>query len=92
MRCSGGFGFDSAVSIIGILILIAVLALIIVGIVLLIRGFSGRRDYSQMEELPEPSPGGPPSDSAPRLLRERYARGEIDREEYLQRLQDLVGG
>ncbi|WP_367306080.1 SHOCT domain-containing protein [Alicyclobacillus acidocaldarius] len=26
---------------------------------------------------------------AVRLLKERYARGEIDREEYLQRLKDL---
>ncbi|WP_041707983.1 SHOCT domain-containing protein [Alicyclobacillus acidocaldarius] len=28
-------------------------------------------------------------DHAVRLLKERYARGEIDREEYLQRLKDL---
>jgi len=87
MRCNGGFGLDSAGGIIGIVILIAVLALIIVGIVLLIRGFSGRRDYDQTEEAPEPSPGGPASGSALQLLRERYARGEINREEYLVSVQ-----
>lgn len=35
-------------------------------------------------------PGGEPSaSSARRLLDERYARGEIERAEYLQRRQDL---
>jgi putative membrane protein len=33
----------------------------------------------------------PPADSALEQLRMRYARGEIDRDEYLQRLRDLGG-
>ena len=33
----------------------------------------------------------PPDDSALALLNERYARGEIGRDEYLQKRQDLMG-
>jgi putative membrane protein len=36
--------------------------------------------------------GGEPRPRTPRdILDERYARGEIDREEYLRRLQDIEG-
>jgi uncharacterized membrane protein len=31
-----------------------------------------------------------PAQSAPRVLEERYARGEIDREEFLQKKADLT--
>jgi putative membrane protein len=34
---------------------------------------------------------GPGRDDAMRVLRERYARGEIDREEYMARKRDLGG-
>jgi putative membrane protein len=45
-------------------------------------------------------PAGGPADRAPRnhrpsagldVLEERYARGEIDREEYLQKKRDILG-
>ncbi len=36
---------------------------------------------------PEPGPG--PGESAEAVLKRRYAHGEIDREEYRQRLEDL---
>ena len=36
-------------------------------------------------------PQGDPASSAIRLVEERYARGEIDREDYLQRRKDLGG-
>ncbi len=57
---------------------ILVLALLVVLLVSLIRGTSGR--------------GGPqplPSSRALDLLDERFARGEIDREEYLSRKSEL---
>jgi putative membrane protein len=36
-----------------------------------------------------PPPSGPASETPEDILRRRYARGEIDREEYRQRLEDL---
>lgn len=33
--------------------------------------------------------GGADAESPDRILKRRYARGEIDREEYLRRLEDL---
>lgn len=36
-----------------------------------------------------PEPGPPPADSPETILKRRYARGEIDGEEYRRRLEDL---
>lgn len=36
-----------------------------------------------------PRYGGPPRDSAEEILKGRFARGEIDRDEYRRRLEDL---
>jgi putative membrane protein len=61
---------------------VIVLALIVVGIVLLVRGFSNVAD------------GGERSMRRPRgleALEERYARGEIKRDEFLEKKQDLLG-
>lgn len=49
-------------------------------IVLLIRWLGGPGD-SRSDK--------PQASDAPDILKQRYARGEIDREEYLQRKQDL---
>jgi putative membrane protein len=67
----------------GPLIMILVLALIITAVVLLVRWAGGQW------------PGTTPSRAAPQdrtpldILKERYARGEIDREEYMRRRADL---
>ena len=67
----------------GPLIMILVLAVVIAAAVLLVRGLGG------------PWPGMAPPHSAPSdrtpldTLKERYARGEIDREEYMRRRTDL---
>jgi len=69
----------------GPLIMILVLALLIVAVVLLVRWASG------------PWPGAPAAQHVPPgrtpldILNDRYARGEIEREEYLQRRKDIGG-
>lgn len=73
-----------------VVVMLAVLALIVVGIVLLVRGLT-RHDHVQPGP-PQGPPPGPSSRSALQVLEERYARGEIQREEFLQRKQDLLGG
>ena len=63
----------------GPLIMILVLALVIAATVLLVRWLRGQSPKIAVH--PERSPLD--------LLNERYARGEIDREEYLRRRTDL---
>jgi len=85
-----GNGWGAAGEALMVIVMLAVLALIVVGIILLVRGLSGPNQSAQ--NLP---PGPPPPQStskALQVLEERYARGEIDREEFLQRKQDLLGG
>ena len=55
---------------------------VIYGIVALVR--YARRDDPQRGE-----PAGPPAPETERLLAERFARGEIDEDEYYQRLTSL---
>jgi putative membrane protein len=71
----GGFGLGP---IVWIVILIAIVA----AIVWLVRSL-GVRDDRQMAS-PRRSPGLD-------VLEERYARGEINREEYLQKKNDILG-
>ncbi|HCU93406.1 MAG TPA: hypothetical protein DHU96_12005 [Actinobacteria bacterium] len=58
-------------------------ALVIVAIVLLVRHF-GRAG-----QQPGPAPHAPPTTTAEQLLAERFARGDIDEEEYQRRLNTL---
>lgn len=64
----------------GGLLWLLVLGLAIVGIVAIIRWLLGQTERSG------------PSSGALKVLDDRYARGEIDREEYLQRRKDIAGG
>ena len=90
----GNGGFDMGGGwIFGWIMMIVVVALIVVGVIFLVRGLSGRNDHSQAGQAQgPPSSGGPAPKSALHVLEERYARGEIDREEFVQRKQDLLGG
>ena len=61
----------------GGLIWLLLIGLVIVGVVAIMRGFFSARKGE--------------SSGALKVLDERYARGEIDREEYLRRRKDIVG-
>jgi putative membrane protein len=92
MMWGWGNGMGGAGGVVGIVVMLAVLALIVVGIVLLVRGLTGRHYYSEAGRSPEAPPVGTASKGALQVLEDRYARGDIDREEFLQRKQDLLGG
>ena len=74
-RGIGGWGY-------GLTALIMILsgAAVIYGIVALVR-------YARPDATQDPEPGQPPTPE--RLLAERFARGEIDEDEYHQRLTSL---
>jgi len=92
-------GFGIAMMVLGLILWITVMTALVLGIMELIR----RRRAPQ----PGPGPAGqdvvesgivvanaaPTSDSADalRMLDERYARGEMNHDEYLQRKRDLTG-
>jgi putative membrane protein len=57
-------------------------ALIITGVVMLVRYATGWGDHSSRQERRSPGLDA---------LEERYARGEINRDEYLQKKRDIVG-
>lgn len=74
-----GFGWGGMW--LGPIVMLAVLALLAAGIVSLVRWMAGNRGSA------DPSS----SRSAREILDERYARGDIDRDEYLRRREDLAG-
>jgi putative membrane protein len=77
----GGYGMDGwGWGLLPGLIWLAFWALVVTAVVLVVRGVARSR------------PAGPPApyaDSPERLLAERYARGEIDDDEYRHRLETL---
>jgi putative membrane protein len=64
------------------LVMVVFVAVIVVAVILLLRGLATGN------QPPPRSPSDGP-DSPKEILKRRYAAGEIDREEYLQRLHDL---
>lgn len=67
-----------------ILVTVAVVLLV----VYLVRQTATAAGGSQTQALP-PSAAAPAPDTPRDILKRRYANGEIDREEYLQKLSDL---
>jgi putative membrane protein len=86
-------GWFDGVGILAIVMFLAVLAfwaLVIVGLVYGVRWLI-RADRNS--RLPGgPGAGGPPPNDPLEILRQRYARGEIDEEEYERRRKTLTGG
>ena len=76
-----GYGMGSGLGWIGMLLFIA---LLVVGIVYLVRELDGGRGRGGVSLKRRPD-----DDGALRVLRERYARGEIDREEFEERKRGL---
>lgn len=73
------------------LLAIVLLAAVVVGGIMIVRWFLANQ--ARDSEISRLAPPVPPSDyqgQALRILEERYARGDIDRQEFLQRKQDLA--
>ena len=73
----GRFGEHSGRHGLGVLLLVLVLALVVTGIVLAVRHFSGGTERATSD--------------AERVLAQRFAQGEIDEAEYRSRLDTLRG-
>jgi putative membrane protein len=74
----GGYGYGHGF--IGTILLAIVVAAVVIGIIVLIRGTSaGHRPHG----------GGTSTDEAMDILRSRYAKGEIDKEEFEERKKAL---
>ena len=93
----GHWGFGPAGGLISMGFMALFWILVIIGIIYLIRHSAGSRAHDPWSGRPvnPPGPGAPgpeqPGSSALRILEERYARGDIDRDEFFKRRADLTG-
>jgi len=75
-----GYGYGYGYGPIGMIVWVVILIAIIAAIVWLVRSLTAR----------DVSPPSPRRSAGLAVLEERYARGEINRDEYLQKKQDLL--
>ncbi|MCL5736680.1 MAG: SHOCT domain-containing protein [Actinobacteria bacterium] len=87
----GGWNGGGAWGIASEVLMLVFFAALVVGVVLVVRALLTREAPSTdgRQSGPPPVYRGYEPASALRILEERYARGEIDREEFLARRQDL---
>jgi putative membrane protein len=84
----GGIGGFGGIGIVGALLNLVITGGVIVGLVLLVLWVVRRP--SSNESVGQALTGQPQPDQSPReILMQRYARGEIDREQYQTMLADL---
>lgn len=89
-NCGWGMGGGWGMWLFGTLLLVGLVLLILVAVRLMLRGTPGRDSYPGDRTAPHlPAPAG--QSRARQILEERYARGEIDSEEYLERRRTLDG-
>ncbi|MHB0978947.1 MAG: SHOCT domain-containing protein [Thermoleophilia bacterium] len=100
-----GWGGSGVGGIFSLIFMAGFWILVVVGIVLVVRALTGPRHdagtpqpHAYPPQMPMAPPYGPPPAAvtpagaeALRILEERYARGDIEREEFLQRKADLSG-
>jgi len=77
----GGWGYGYGFGLIHMVVWIIILVAIIVGVIWLVRSLAGTGGHGPLQRR---SPGL-------EVLEERYARGEINRDEYLQKKKDIGG-
>jgi putative membrane protein len=77
----GGYGYGYGFGLIHMVVWVVILVAIVVGVIWLVRSFAGTGGQGA---LPRRSAGLD-------VLEERYARGEINRDEYLQKKKDIGG-
>ena len=79
---------------VGLLMMLLFWAVVIVGIVLVVRALTGpdRGRSAPVAPSAPPTPPAGPSPSALSILEERFARGEIDEQEFRSRRATLTGG
>jgi len=77
MGWDGMYGYGMGWGLFGFILMIAFWALVILGIVYLVKALAGRGTASLKEE------------TAIDILKKRYAKGEIDAEEFSKRKKDL---
>lgn len=92
MQWGWGYGGGGAWSIVSSLLSVLFIIAIVVGIVLVVRSLLADRQpvAGQWQNPPVPPEQGPVGSPALRILEERFARGDIDREEFLARKRDLI--
>ena len=76
----------------GFLFLLVLLVLVVLAVVLIVRTVQSRKPPLAEPPWRSMQPAAPPVDPVFSELRMRYARGEIGRDEYLQRVADLGYG
>ena len=93
MRVMPGFGFGDVglLAIVWLLVVVAFWVLVIVGLVYGVRWLIRADRNSRLPGGPGSSSAGPRPDDPVEILRGRYARGEIDEDEFERRRKTLTG-